>query len=165
MREPWRHRRKRLEDVLDEPQFPRVAVVPVTAGRPPSVRDLGGDGWRRHRAERPSFALSAGRKTLTLDPGQTKNGEGRVAVLTPDLVLLLTEQVERVKALERKLKRIIPGLFPRLSGRRIGQARRDSGERGRRRAKNPETQACSDTTSGARQCGTWSRPRCRAPWL
>jgi integrase len=46
-------------------------------------------------------------------------------VLTPDLVLLLTEQLERVKALERNLKRIIPALFPHLSGRFTGQPRRD----------------------------------------
>jgi len=33
-------------------------------------------------------------------------------VLTADLVVLLTEQVNRVKALERKLERIVPALFP-----------------------------------------------------
>src|SRR3989442_226401 len=67
--------------------------------------------------------LEAG--TLALDPGQTKNGEGRVVVLTADLKLLLTEQVERVKGLERPTKRIIPALFPDLSGRFTGQPRRD----------------------------------------
>ena len=30
MREPWRDRRKRLEDLLDGQRIPRVAVVPVT---------------------------------------------------------------------------------------------------------------------------------------
>jgi ATP-dependent DNA ligase len=30
MREPWRDRRKRLEDVLNVQRIPRVAVVPVT---------------------------------------------------------------------------------------------------------------------------------------
>jgi len=34
MREPWRDRRKRLEDILAGHQLPRVAVVPVTDDAP-----------------------------------------------------------------------------------------------------------------------------------
>lgn len=45
--------------------------------------------------------------------------------LTPELKLLLTEQVARVKALERSLERIIPALFPHLTGRFQGKPRRD----------------------------------------
>ena len=73
--------------------------------------------------EQRQLDLAAG--TLTLDPGQTKNGEGLVVYLTPDLRLLLTEQVARVKTLEREAKRIIPALFPHLSGRFTGQPRQD----------------------------------------
>jgi integrase len=84
-------------------------------------------GWRMQSEvlalEQRQLNLDAG--TLTLDPGQTKNGEGRVVVLTPDLKLLLTEQMARVKTLERQLTRIIPALFPHLSGRFTGQPRRD----------------------------------------
>jgi integrase len=84
-------------------------------------------GWRMQSEvlalEQRQLDLQAG--TLTLDPGQTKNGEGRVVVLTPDLLLLLTEQVGRVKALERSVSRIIPALFPHLTGRFAAQPRRD----------------------------------------
>jgi integrase len=45
--------------------------------------------------------------------------------LTADLHLLLTEQVERVKALERKAERIVPALFPHLKGRFAGKPRDD----------------------------------------
>jgi integrase len=72
--------------------------------------------------EQRQLDLQAG--TLTLDPGQTKNGEGRVVRLTPELKVLLTE-VGRVKALEKEMKRIIPALFPHLSGRFTGHPRRD----------------------------------------
>jgi hypothetical protein len=62
-------------------------------------------GWRMQSEvlalEQRQLNLEAG--TLALDPGQTKNAV-RVALvaLTADLLLLLTEQVARVKALERR---------------------------------------------------------------
>ncbi len=52
--------------------------------------------------------------TLRLEPGTTKNEEGRLVYLTPELRSLLTAQIERVRALERELGRIIPYLFPHL---------------------------------------------------
>jgi integrase len=69
--------------------------------------------------------------TLRLDPGMTKNDEGRVVYLTPELKAQLAAHVERIRALERKLKRVIPYLFPyfddtpHLSPRLIGTRRRD----------------------------------------
>jgi integrase len=84
-------------------------------------------GWRVQEIlglERRQLDLAAG--TLRLDPGTTKNDEGRLVYLTPDLVRLLGEQLERIRAVERKTGRIIPFLFPYLSGRRrTGQRRRD----------------------------------------
>lgn len=85
-------------------------------------------GWRTQSEilplERRQLDLEAG--TLRLDPGQTKNKDGRVVVLTAELRRLLTEQVERVRALERRTGRIIPYLFPFLSGgHRAGARRRD----------------------------------------
>jgi integrase len=83
-------------------------------------------GWRLREVltlERRQLDLTAG--TLSLDPGATKNGEGRVVALTADLVVLLTEQVARVKALERDAKRIVPALFPHLTGRLAGRRRDD----------------------------------------
>jgi integrase len=56
----------------------------------------------------------------------TKNDDGRVVYLTPELKTMLTAQVERVEALQRRLGRIIPWLFPHLSkGSRAGERRRD----------------------------------------
>jgi integrase len=74
--------------------------------------------------------LDLGAETLRLDPGTTKNDDGRLVYLTPELKTLLSAQVERVKALERKLGRIIPYLFPHLpaphvSSRLVGTQRRD----------------------------------------
>jgi integrase len=63
--------------------------------------------------------LDAG--TLRLEPGTTKNDEGRLVYLPPDLKAQLAAQVERVRALERHTGRIIPYLFPHLKGRRQGQ--------------------------------------------
>lgn len=69
-------------------------------------------GWRLRevlKLQRRQLDLQAG--TLTLDVGTTKNKEGRVAFLTPELKTRLAAQVERVKVLERKLGRSIPYLF------------------------------------------------------
>jgi len=74
-------------------------------------------GWRKMEVldlERRQLDLRAG--TLTLDPGTTKNDEGRTVWVTPELKVLLTAQVARVEALQKKLGRIIPHLFVHLSG-------------------------------------------------
>ena len=64
--------------------------------------------------------------TLRLDAGTTKNDDGRkAAYVTPELRRLVAAQIERVRALERGLGRIIPHLFPHLEGRFKGERRRD----------------------------------------
>jgi integrase len=74
--------------------------------------------------ERRHVDLEAG--TLRLDPGTTKNRDGRVAYLTPELKAALASQLERVKLLERRLGRIVPYVFPHAGkGPRAGQRRRD----------------------------------------
>ena len=84
-------------------------------------------GWRTQSEvlslERRHLDLEAG--TVRLDPGSTKNDDGRIVYLTPELKSLLTAQVERVRALERQLGRIIPYVFPHMSGWRAGTRRRD----------------------------------------
>jgi integrase len=73
--------------------------------------------------ERRHLDLKAG--TLRLDPGMTKNGDGCVVYLTPELRGLLAEQLERVEQVARRTGQIIPWLFPYLRGRRrVGQRRR-----------------------------------------
>lgn len=63
--------------------------------------------------------------TLRLDPGTTKNDEGRLVYLPTELKRQLATQVERVRALERQTGRIIPHLSPHLTGRHCGQRIRD----------------------------------------
>lgn len=79
-------------------------------------------GWRKAEVlglERRHVDLDAG--TLRLDPGSTKNGEGRVVYVTPEVKRLLAEQLIRVDALQRTTGRIVPYLFPHLTGRHRGR--------------------------------------------
>jgi integrase len=83
-------------------------------------------GWRKEEIltlERRQLDLAAG--TLRLDPGSTKNDEGRVVYLTPELSALLAAHVARVEALERRLGQIIAPLFPHFTGPHRGTRRRD----------------------------------------
>jgi integrase len=52
-------------------------------------------------------------KTLRLNPGATKNGEGRVVILTDELAVLFAEQRARVKA---ALGKVTACVFPVLPG-------------------------------------------------
>lgn len=86
-------------------------------------------GWRTRSEvltlQRRHVDLGAG--TLRLDPGTTKNGEGRVVYLTPELKSAIAQQIERVDRLSRATGRIIPWVFPYLRGRHVGQRRRTLG--------------------------------------
>ncbi len=80
-------------------------------------------GWRI-RSEvltlrRSQVDLKAG--TLRLDPGTTKTGEGRVIYLTPELLGLLAQQLDRVDRVAKQIGRVIPWIFPHLMGRFQGQ--------------------------------------------
>ena len=50
---------------------------------------------------------------LHLEPGETKNGEGRNFPLTPELCEVLEQQIERTRAVEQATGRIVPWLFHR----------------------------------------------------
>ncbi len=84
-------------------------------------------GWRMQSEvlalERRQVDLDSG--TLRLDPGTTKNYEGRIVYLTPALKALLAAQLERVERLSKQTRQIIPYLFPHLTGRRAGTQRGD----------------------------------------
>jgi integrase len=83
-------------------------------------------GWRMQSEvltlQKRHVDLKAG--TLRLDPGSTKNDDGRVIYLTPELKTLLGAQLERVKALER-MDMLVPHVFPHLRGRFRGQRIKD----------------------------------------
>ena len=80
-------------------------------------------GWRKREVLdlRRRDHCNAQEGTLRLDPGTTKNGEGRVVRLTPELIELLDAQARRVRVLERETGRVIPWLFPHLEGDLVGQ--------------------------------------------
>ncbi len=85
-------------------------------------------GWRVRSEvlslELRQVDLKAG--TIRLDPGRTKNDDGRVIYLTPELIALLRDQIARVMALMRERGAVIPYLFPHLErGRLQGRRRQD----------------------------------------
>jgi integrase len=67
-------------------------------------------GWRIRdevlSLERRHVDLDA--STVRLDPGTTKNTDGRLVYLTPALAAACAEQLARVQALGRRLGRIVP---------------------------------------------------------
>jgi integrase len=84
-------------------------------------------GWRMQSEvltlERRQIDFEVG--TIRLDPGTTKNDEGRVVYLTPELMSFLAAQLERVRALEREMGSILPYLFPHLRGPHKGKRIQD----------------------------------------
>jgi integrase len=92
-------------------------------------------GWRMQSEvltrERRHLDLDAG--TLRLDPGTTKNDDGRVVYLPADLQAQLATQVDGARALERKLGRVIPYLFPHSAAPGRGLAAGTFARCGRRR--------------------------------
>jgi hypothetical protein len=65
--------------------------------------------------------VDLGACTLRLEPGTTKNDDGRLVYLTPELVELLQAQDERIQILTMRTGRAAPFLFPNLGGRHRGQ--------------------------------------------
>ena len=83
-------------------------------------------GWRRSEVmslQLSQIDLEAG--TLRLEPGSTKNGEGRVVYMTPELKTFVSAQIGRVKILSRRLGRVLPHLFVQLHGCYTGQPVQD----------------------------------------
>ena len=94
-------------------------------------------GWRTQSEvltlTRAQVDLEAG--VIRLDPGTTKNDDGRVVYMTPDLRRLVAAQVARVRDLEREMGRIIPYLFPHFRKRLKGSGAATTVMPGRRACK------------------------------
>jgi integrase len=56
---------------------------------------------------------------LRLEPGESKNGEGREFPFTPDMQAILEAQREKVKTIERERACLIPWVFVQADGSRI----------------------------------------------
>ncbi len=100
-----------VKRALPEPYRPIVTTMFIT-------------GWRCQEVlSRQKKHLDLANGWLRLDPGETKNGEGREFPLTRDLRACLTPQLAEVKAFEHRTGRIVPWLFHR-DGERICGFRR-----------------------------------------
>jgi integrase len=72
-------------------------------------------GWRKREflgLKKHQYDPIAG--TLRLEPGTTKNQDGRLVRVTAELAAMLDAQVTRVREMELKLGRVVPWLFPHL---------------------------------------------------
>jgi Phage integrase family len=106
-------------------QFSRV-LKNLSEDLQPAIETAYITGWRIHDeifTRQRHHADLKGRGWLRLDPGETKNGEGRNFPFTVRLREIISYQLERTKALEKATGRIIPWLFHR-DGRPIKSFRR-----------------------------------------
>jgi len=81
-------------------------------------------GWRKSEATGLTWSqIDFNAVTIRLEPGTTKSGAGRVFpfLAHPALGRLFVEQGERVLAMQRGKGAVIPWVFLRPDGRRIGQ--------------------------------------------
>jgi hypothetical protein len=94
--------------------------------------------------------------TVRLEPGTTRNDDGRVVYLTPELKALIVAQLERVTALERETGHISPiySLISEVHTR--GRGFRTLRRRGKRHVWRLVALGCYGMASGALRCGTWS---------
>jgi integrase len=84
-------------------------------------------GWRKNEIlmlERRHVSLD-GMGTLSLDPGSTKNDEGRTVVLTPDLKTAIQAQLQRLDAFQKQSGRVTRFLFTHTVGLHAGRRIRD----------------------------------------
>jgi hypothetical protein len=101
-------------------QSSRVMLAPVLKNLPrdlqPAIETAYITGWRIHDeilTRQKHHADLKGCGWLRLDPGETKNGEGRNFPFTVRLREVIAQQLERTKLLEKATGRIILWLFHR----------------------------------------------------
>jgi integrase len=83
-------------------------------------------GWRKSelRSRQWRHVEFTGVGWLRLEPGETKNDEGRMFPLIPELRVILEAQRARADALQRARGRIVPWIFFRPDGRPVGDFKR-----------------------------------------
>lgn len=108
--------------------------------------------------------LPARGQDARLEPGTTKNREGRTVYLTRELRQAFAEQLERIDQVGRRPGRIIPWLFPRLVGRRAGAPRGGFAKAWASACRKAGSGAGCCTTFGGPRSGTSSGPASPAPW-
>lgn len=107
------------EDNARKGFFDRESFLAVLSRLPGSLQPLVHTayltGWRVQSElmtrQRHHLDLKAG--WLRLEPGETKNGQGRMFPLTPELRAVLETQVQETRAFEIREHRIVPWLFHR----------------------------------------------------
>ena len=120
----------------------------------------GGEGRQRHHQSElltrqwSHVDFQAG--WIRLEPGETKNREGRMFPMTPTLRAVLERQRARTRAVERATGHVIPGCSTAPDSRSDIFAAPGSPP-----AKRPAGYTGSRTTSGARPSGTSSAPASR----
>ena len=125
-------------------------------------------GWRSGEVRSLTWAaVDFAGGVVRLEPGTTKNGEGRefpFAAL-PQLAALLKEQRERTTEIELREGRIISRVFHRpVRGRGDGQPILRTTSRGGRPQRRPACRERLSTTFDGRRSGTSSAQGSRAPW-
>ena len=118
-------------------------------------------GWRFKSEVLPLTAdrVDLGAGVVRLDPGATKNNEGRSLYVTAELREVLTAQLDSI-AMLRKRDIICPMCFTGRTARRS----RTSGRRGRTPARRLDTPASCFMIPDGRPCARRSAPACRARW-
>ncbi|MGH7840034.1 MAG: tyrosine-type recombinase/integrase [Candidatus Binataceae bacterium] len=93
----------------------RAVVENLSVELKPVIQTAYITGWRiaSEILTRQKHHVNLDAGWLRLEPGETKNGEGRNFPLTPDLREILTRQIEQTRQLEEATGRIIPWLFHR----------------------------------------------------
>ena len=82
-------------------------------------------GWRTQSEVLTLTLAQVDLEGGTVRLSTSKNGEGRVVYLTPEILAVVEAQIERVRQLSRRLNRIVPYLFPRFTGRYAGHRLND----------------------------------------
>lgn len=143
-----------------EPEQYRAVVNHLPEYLKPVARTLYTTGWRiSELLSRQWRHLDFATGWLRLEPGESKNREGREFPFTPDLRALLEARREHVREIERATGRIIPGCSS------IPTAHRSVifATPGRRHAGRPAYRGDSCTTSAAPPSATSNARAFRAP--